>query len=201
MPLKAGNEAQGYCLDTTPCAVDDDSCRQEDSTRKWTIRRFTPKEALRLQGFDDDWLDGVRIGGKPLSDSRRYKLIGNSFAVPCMAFIFDRLLGWDELLGIVPTAEQMLDAERLLEAREFEIFTTRDDGIAGFMPGSDYGLLLIGYDARGPLFRPIDRDGITDESHFLNHPVTMEAAIRQLDSRDRSSEATQQRRIREISIE
>jgi DNA (cytosine-5)-methyltransferase 1 len=198
MTLQVGNKAQGYSLNTIPCAVYDEFREQEGSVKKWTVRRFTPKETLRLQGFDDDWLDGVCIRGKPLSDSHRYKLIGNSWAVPCAAFILDRLIGWDELQGIVPTAEQMLDAERLLEAREFEIFTTRDDGVAGFMPGAGYGLLLIGYDARGPLFRPIDPDGITDEARFLNHPVTIEAAIRQLDNRDRSLDATHQWRISEI---
>jgi DNA (cytosine-5)-methyltransferase 1 len=198
MTLQVGNKNQGYSLNTIPCAVYDECCEQESAIRKWTVRRFTPKETLRLQGFDDDWLEGVCIRGKPLSDSHRYKLIGNSWAVPCAAFVLERLIGWDELHGFVPTAEEMLDAARLLEAHKFEIFTTRDDGIAGFAPDASYGLLLIGHDARGPLFRPIDPDGITDEARFLSHPVTIEAAIRQLDNRDRSLEAVLQRQMSEI---
>lgn len=53
------------------------------------VRRLTPVECERLQGFPDDWtLIGYR--GKPASecpDGPRYKAIGNSMAVPCMAWI------------------------------------------------------------------------------------------------------------------
>lgn len=53
------------------------------------VRRMTPRECERLQGFPDDWtLIGYR--GKPASecpDGPRYKAIGNSMAVPCMAWI------------------------------------------------------------------------------------------------------------------
>jgi DNA (cytosine-5)-methyltransferase 1 len=57
------------------------------------VRRCTPLECLRLQGFDDNWLDGVKFGGKLLSDSARYQLIGNSWPVPVAAWILERLLG------------------------------------------------------------------------------------------------------------
>jgi len=46
------------------------------------IRRLTPLECERLQGFPDGWTD---ISGA--SDSARYKALGNSVAVPCVEYI------------------------------------------------------------------------------------------------------------------
>lgn len=46
------------------------------------IRRLTPTECERLQGFPDGWTD---IPGA--SDSARYKALGNSVAIPCVDFI------------------------------------------------------------------------------------------------------------------
>jgi hypothetical protein len=63
----------------------------EAATPFWIVRRLSPKETLRLQGFDDDWLDGVTLRGKPLSNSAKYKMIGNSWAVPCAAWILERM--------------------------------------------------------------------------------------------------------------
>lgn len=46
------------------------------------IRRLTPLECERLQGFPDGWTD---LPGT--SDSARYKALGNSVAIPCVEFI------------------------------------------------------------------------------------------------------------------
>ena len=46
------------------------------------VRRLTPRECERLQGFPNDW---TAIPGA--SDSTRYKAIGNSMAVPVMRWI------------------------------------------------------------------------------------------------------------------
>ena len=46
------------------------------------IRRLTPLECERLQGFPDGWTD---LPGA--ADSKRYKALGNSVAVPCVEFI------------------------------------------------------------------------------------------------------------------
>ena len=46
------------------------------------IRRLTPLECERLQGFPDGWTD---LPGA--SDSARYKALGNSVAIPCVEFI------------------------------------------------------------------------------------------------------------------
>ena len=50
------------------------------------IRRLTPLECERLQGFPDGWTD---IPGA--SDSARYKALGNSVAIPCVEFILSRI--------------------------------------------------------------------------------------------------------------
>ena len=48
----------------------------------YLIRRLTPLECERLQGFPDGWTD---IPGA--SDSARYKALGNSIAIPCVDYI------------------------------------------------------------------------------------------------------------------
>lgn len=54
------------------------------------VRRLTPKECERLQGFPDDWTL-VTHRGKPAADGPRYKAIGNSMAVPVMRWIGKRI--------------------------------------------------------------------------------------------------------------
>jgi site-specific DNA-cytosine methylase len=51
------------------------------------IRRLTPLECERLQGFPDGWTD---IPGA--SDSARYKALGNSVAIPCVDFVMHCLV-------------------------------------------------------------------------------------------------------------
>ena len=50
------------------------------------IRRLTPLECERLQGFPDDW---TNIPGA--ADSARYRALGNSVAIPCVEFIMKSL--------------------------------------------------------------------------------------------------------------
>ena len=54
------------------------------------VRRLTPTECERLQGFPDGWTD-VPYRGKPAADGPRYKAIGNSMAAPVMAWIGRRI--------------------------------------------------------------------------------------------------------------
>ena len=51
------------------------------------VRRLTPLECERLQGFPDGWTD---IPGA--SDSARYKALGNSVAIPCVDFVMQCLV-------------------------------------------------------------------------------------------------------------
>ena len=61
------------------------------------VRRLTPLECERLQGYPDGWTD---IPGA--SDSARYKALGNSVAIPCVEYLMQRVamvitldLEWD----------------------------------------------------------------------------------------------------------
>jgi DNA (cytosine-5)-methyltransferase 1 len=57
------------------------------------VRRLTPRECERLQGFPDDYT-AIPWRGKPASecpDGPRYKAIGNSMAVPVMRWIGKRI--------------------------------------------------------------------------------------------------------------
>ena len=50
------------------------------------IRRLTPLECERLQGYPDGWTD---VPGA--SDSARYKALGNSVAIPCVEYLMQRV--------------------------------------------------------------------------------------------------------------
>ena len=54
------------------------------------VRRLTPRECERLQGFPDDYTL-IPYRGKPAADGPRYKALGNSMAVPVMAWIGQRI--------------------------------------------------------------------------------------------------------------
>ena len=54
------------------------------------VRRLTPIECERLQGFGDNYTD-IQSKGKPTPDGPRYKALGNSMAVPVMAWIGQRI--------------------------------------------------------------------------------------------------------------
>jgi len=54
--------------------------------QSYAVRRLTPLECLRLQGFPDWWLD---IEG--MSDTAKYQAIGNSLAIPCVDYIMRNL--------------------------------------------------------------------------------------------------------------
>jgi DNA (cytosine-5)-methyltransferase 1 len=54
------------------------------------VRRLTPIECERLQGFCDNYTD-IKPKGKATPDAPRYKALGNSMAVPVMAWIGKRI--------------------------------------------------------------------------------------------------------------
>ena len=62
------------------------------------IRRLTPLECERLQGFPDGW-----TLTETASDSARYKALGNSVAIPCVAYV---------LYGIALAAEKERQEEK-----------------------------------------------------------------------------------------
>jgi DNA (cytosine-5)-methyltransferase 1 len=77
-----GKPGQGYAAAMTTSAV----------------RRLTPRECERLQGFPDDFTL-VPYRGKEAADGPRYKALGNSMAVPCMRWIGERIQMVEELEG------------------------------------------------------------------------------------------------------
>jgi len=73
----------------------------EDGTGRGTplamqVRRLTPRECERLQGFPDDYTQ-VPYRNKPAADGPRYKALGNSMAVPVMAWIGKRIQQVEEI--------------------------------------------------------------------------------------------------------
>ena len=57
-----------------------------EKDRRYIVRRLTPLECCRLQGFPDWWEDGANG-----SDSARYKMWGNGIALPCAADVMRRI--------------------------------------------------------------------------------------------------------------
>jgi DNA (cytosine-5)-methyltransferase 1 len=64
------------------------------------VRKLLPIECERLQGFPDRWTCGVLEGDAPISDSARYRMLGNAVAVPVARWIFERLAR----AGVEPTS-------------------------------------------------------------------------------------------------
>lgn len=58
----------------------------DTTERKYVLRRLTPLECCRLQGFPDWWVDGVDG-----SDSAIYKMWGNGIALPCAYDVLRRI--------------------------------------------------------------------------------------------------------------
>jgi DNA (cytosine-5)-methyltransferase 1 len=54
------------------------------------VRRLTPVECARLQGFPDDYLD-ITYRGRPAADGNKYRALGNSFCVPVVRWIGERI--------------------------------------------------------------------------------------------------------------
>lgn len=61
------------------------------------VRRLTPRECERLQGFPDDYT-AIRYRGKPAADGPRYRALGNSMAVPVMRGIGEHIVLVDGMI-------------------------------------------------------------------------------------------------------
>jgi hypothetical protein len=70
-----------------------------------TVRRLTPVECERLQGFPDNWT-AIPWRKKPAEecpDGPRYKALGNSMACNCMAWIGERIAAYEQRGRVDPT--------------------------------------------------------------------------------------------------
>ena len=87
---KAGSAAGsvGYQEETAPTLVAGQPSGILSILSNWAliVRRLTPLEAERLMGFPDFWTQ-YGHDGREISDSKRYSMLGNSIAVPCVAYI------------------------------------------------------------------------------------------------------------------
>lgn len=87
-------------------AVDEECCgtlkcggSAPQVARRMSVRRLTPRECERLQGFPDDWTL-IPWKGRPAEecpDGPRYKAIGNSMAVPVMRWLGERIAAADQI--------------------------------------------------------------------------------------------------------
>ena len=65
---------------------------------RWIARKLMPVECERLFGFPDGYTDVPYRGKEHSPDSKRYKAVGNSMAVPCMRWIGDRIQFVQEIM-------------------------------------------------------------------------------------------------------
>jgi DNA (cytosine-5)-methyltransferase 1 len=80
--------ASEQCLDAT---APNDSRNIQCGVRLGSaVRRLTPTECERLQGYPDGWT-AVEYRGRPAADGPRYRALGNAFAVPVMRWIARRI--------------------------------------------------------------------------------------------------------------
>lgn len=98
--MMSDNPASGYYEADTSRTLDlnggNPACQQgglvivnvNGDWQKWEliVRRLTPVECERLQGFPDGWTE-YGSDGKRASDTARYQMLGNSVAVPCVAYL------------------------------------------------------------------------------------------------------------------
>ena len=73
-------------------------------TDGYAVRRLTPRECERLMGFPDDWTRVPYRGrtAEECPDTPRYRAIGNSMAVPVMAWIGERMLLAESAAAVSP---------------------------------------------------------------------------------------------------
>ena len=80
----SGPQGKGYSDDGSPMFTLDRVSGHGVATES-VVRRLTPVECERLQGFPDNWTDGQ-------ADSNRYKQMGNAVAVPVVSWIINRMV-------------------------------------------------------------------------------------------------------------
>ena len=81
----SGPQGKGFSEDGSPMFTLDRVSGHGVATES-VVRRLTPKECERLQGFPDDWTEGQ-------ADSNRYKQMGNAVAVPVVQWVINNVVG------------------------------------------------------------------------------------------------------------
>lgn len=101
VPLAFQTSQSGVRIHPTHATLDanNGSRRHNGTFDGKAVRRLTPRECERLQGFPDQYTL-VTYRGKPAADGPRYRAIGNSMAVPVMRWIGERIAFVDQIEGV-----------------------------------------------------------------------------------------------------
>ena len=103
LPAGGGNKLKGIGIQvkkTAPITTENAHSTGKNVTKKQIndindsigeIRRLTPIECERLQGFPDNWT-AIDKDGNEISDTQRYKTLGNAVSIPVVREIGIRLL-------------------------------------------------------------------------------------------------------------
>ena len=86
-PTLTAHDANSACFVNAPSTCIIRSGKECGGKGAFSVRRLTPVECERLQGFPDGWTDVPWRGAEHAPDSKRYKALGNSMAVPVMRWI------------------------------------------------------------------------------------------------------------------
>lgn len=86
-------EDVGFTLNTT----DEHGDAVLGAAAAMSVRRLTPRECERLQGFPDDFTN-IAFREKLVTDGNRYRVLGNSMAVPVIGWILDHVRLVDDML-------------------------------------------------------------------------------------------------------
>ena len=81
--------ANGHGISEVAHTLDQASANGQAVIGAMAVRRLTPTECERLQGYPDGWTEGF-------SDSVRYRMLGNSVAVPNVEWIAHRIVALSE---------------------------------------------------------------------------------------------------------
>jgi DNA (cytosine-5)-methyltransferase 1 len=87
---KREGEPNRFVKEMTPTLRAQMGDNQIAMINQYAVRRLTPIECERLQGFPDNYTD-IKLKGKNTPDGPRYKALGNSMAVPVMKWIGQRI--------------------------------------------------------------------------------------------------------------
>lgn len=75
-----------------------DATKPDRVMANMAVRRLTPRECARLQGFSGDYLSQVTYRGKcPPADGAMYRALGNSMAVPVMRWLGERIMAAESI--------------------------------------------------------------------------------------------------------
>lgn len=99
LPVVSFNSREDPLSGDIPGSLGSSSPQAQSIQTGYAVRRLTPKECERLQGFPDDYTR-IHYRNKPADlcpDGPRYKALGNSMSVPVIRWILKRILAVHEI--------------------------------------------------------------------------------------------------------